>query len=799
MQVRQKMAITPMPNEAAVIFVADLQERVARHAFTDARHALLAYTTPCVLRPAPGEMDIELAHLEEFVCRIAAKKYAALFAHMSLFDRMSGIVSNLRGNEWPRDTVTRAISMMPPPRLDAGEAARSTVRGTEEMLSLWLGAWTHCDLSMLPGFPLWEEGVHNALGSIFTDVVYPVYLYYSRCKPESAVTVERGRSLGMDEWMQLVSDCKLAGRGCDLRALRKVHGHCVPHNHEGVLEARLLLPQFMLALATVAFQRANAAWLEAPPPGSKAPRPLPDCLVELLQLNIVPHAQRDSVPQELVSLRDDNMVQDVINMNRGPLEELHRTQWKSPDVPGIAIDKALLMLKQRHVFGIESVQQKSAVTGDPASKIVHRSMLDHATAGRCFVSASRTTFFMPDEDVDMRGHLSFEEFTDFICLLAAQKYGVVAGMSESAQVRALVANLLGEADTRKAIEEATFKSAGSAYDARSHASPLTHESAEEFAHWLDIWDGLRLSAVRGFPLWLRAVHDILHSEFAQLRLIFGFYVKLPGPMHMTNAPALTLDLHQLMDLAKETQMLRKSFEDTKLNAVAKQYMTTHYEHGATHGQLLFSDFLSVVVHVAFVRTNPRFEENAASGIKNKGQPLVEAPIALRRFLDECLMPLGKRDDRLTMRKKMSSAGVSGEEPIIAVIKRRTDEVTDLFAKLSGKAQTVQLDAALRLIGSRGVLQAVAIQQRSEITADGALLTVHNSALSAPEARRAFIDSLPEATVRKCEQRPILESDPVMQVCLYLRLTPPLCLRPSHPTSIPTPHPSPTPTPQLEYQ
>eukprot|EP00966_Prymnesium_polylepis_P136393 3151694-Prymnesium_polylepis.1 len=109
MEVKQDVGVTPLPNESSVVFVADLPERVLRQAFVDARHALLAHGTPTVRTPKPPKLDLEYAHLQELLCRAAAKKYAALYQHMSLLERLSGIVNNLSGLEPPRETVSRAI------------------------------------------------------------------------------------------------------------------------------------------------------------------------------------------------------------------------------------------------------------------------------------------------------------------------------------------------------------------------------------------------------------------------------------------------------------------------------------------------------------------------------------------------------------------------------------------------------------------------------------------------------------------------------------------------------------------
>ena len=489
LEVRQRKAVTPQPNDPPVLFVADLPERVARLAFADARHAVLADGTACVLRKAPAAREIELAHLEEFVCRVAAKKYAACYSHMTLSQRLAATVDNLCGDEAPRKCIGRAVAMPPPPRMDAAAAARGKVPISEGLLELWLGAWAQCDLSALPGFPLWEEGVHAALAAAFADVLHPAFLCYCRCKPapspaDTTTALERGKTLGLEEWMQFCADCKLASKGFDLRALRRAHSQSATRaatraaTDSGVPEKRLTLPSFLRALVGVAFSRANVAWLEAPPPGSAVPWPLPDCLVEMLQHHVTPHAQRDSTAAALARLRADSGVRAVLQTSHDALADLHRLALPEAG-EGAALEQTMGLLRSRLLFGAAEVQQRSEITGDPAARVVHRSALDAAAAVRCFVSASRATFFLPSEDADRRALLSFAEWCDFVCLLAVQKYGGVGGMELGTQLRALVSNLLGEADTRGAIEEATFKTAGGAYDAHSEASPLHGESEDE--------------------------------------------------------------------------------------------------------------------------------------------------------------------------------------------------------------------------------------------------------------------------------------------------------------------------------
>ncbi|KAL1507904.1 hypothetical protein AB1Y20_007510 [Prymnesium parvum] len=784
-EVKQDTGVTPMPNETPVIFVADLPERVARQLLIDSYHAVMANATPTVLTPNPPLIEIGRAQLQEFVCCASEVKYSALHEHMPLLNRLRSLLLNMLGKEFPHDTIAKAIRTEGPKRIDATAMVKQLhVLGTgaegEFMQELWLAAWQRLRLNVLPGFPLWEQEVFRCFATDFCEVIYPVYLFYCRCKSDSCATVVRGRSLGIEEWLQFCSDCRLVTRNFDLPALRKLHGQCVPNTpDDGLLEARLLLPDFMTALTMLSFKRNNASWLKALPPDTLPPRPLPGCLIEVLQSNVVPHARRDPTSNLLKSLKQAPKVMELLEEHNGSLQELHKSLWvsssSSPRVKAVEMQKVLSMLKAKRIFAVQHVQQKSAVTGDPDCMVVHKSTLDNATAARCFVAASRATFFRTDEAVATRGLLVFDEFLDFLMLLANAKYGDIAGMEPATQLKALIQNLIGVADTKAAIEEATFKSLSTTFNPRSGCKTDGTESTEEYEHWLACWDKVRLNQVIGFPLWLGDVHDILHSSLEQLRLIFGYYSKLPSTTAMPSTampsitatpsmtpmpepPLLTLDMQKLMVLARDTSLLRKSFDDTKLSAIAKNYFTSIAEHGLNQGQMLFPDFLSLLVHVAFVRFNPRVTMNATKFPHIGEGAVIDAPVALCRLLDEVIFPDAKQDDRFLFRQRISAApGELGD-----VIARRRNDLEDMFKKCCSM-NSVPLHAALSFMTSREVLKDVAVQQRSAITADEARLTVHHSTLNVSHVRRAFTDSLPEEALRLCELDMLSETSTKLQL------------------------------------
>ena len=74
------------------------------------------------------------------------------------------------------------------------------------------------------------------------------------------------------------------------------------------------------------------------------------------------------------------------------LEQLYRSMRRGPHDAGVPLQGVLHVLKVRHALGAETVQQKSAVTGDEATKVFHKSSLDGATAARCFIEACPHTW-----------------------------------------------------------------------------------------------------------------------------------------------------------------------------------------------------------------------------------------------------------------------------------------------------------------------------------------------------------------------------------------------------------------------
>ena len=61
----------------------------------------------------------------------------------------------------------------------------------------------------VPGWPLWEFGVFSLLRRCFAAALVPMYVHYCRCLTHSCDSARRANSLGLEEWMCLVTDCNV--------------------------------------------------------------------------------------------------------------------------------------------------------------------------------------------------------------------------------------------------------------------------------------------------------------------------------------------------------------------------------------------------------------------------------------------------------------------------------------------------------------------------------------------------------------------------------------------------------------
>ena len=63
------------------------------------------------------------------------------------------------------------------------------------------------------------------------------------------------------------------------------------------------------------------------------------------------------------------------------------------------------------------------------------------------------------------------------------------------------------------------------YDWKRHSKPLPDQSIKAHRKWLGVWSRMELTDLHYFPLWEKAVHDLLQKHFPDLQLIFLAYAR----------------------------------------------------------------------------------------------------------------------------------------------------------------------------------------------------------------------------------------------------------------------------------
>ena len=76
--------------------------------------------------------------------------------------------------------------------------------------------------------------------------------------------------------------------------------------------------------------------------------------------------------------------------------------------------------------------------------------------------------------------------------------------------------------------------------------PITGETVEMHATFLNEWRAMRLEGLYGWPLWEREVHDLVHEPFRELSSIFKAY-SVGMATSVEAAEARTIDLAELHD------------------------------------------------------------------------------------------------------------------------------------------------------------------------------------------------------------------------------------------------------------
>ena len=126
---------------------------------------------------AAAQQLTSLRHFQEWLARCGEIKYGGV-GHVFLADRTAGILQNVFERRSTEDVILEFMMPSAPERFDA----KSWVPPPEMSISefnLLISAWEYVDLSILPGYPAWEQPVFELVAQCIGPLV-GIFGYYAR-------------------------------------------------------------------------------------------------------------------------------------------------------------------------------------------------------------------------------------------------------------------------------------------------------------------------------------------------------------------------------------------------------------------------------------------------------------------------------------------------------------------------------------------------------------------------------------------------------------------------------------------
>ena len=159
--------------------------------------------------------------------------------------------------------------------------------------------------------------------------------------------------------------------------------------------------------------------------------------------------------------------------------------------------------------------------------------------------------------------------------LGVDKFRAVKDVAPALAVKGFIQNLLNEKSADGVVIEATYIHA-EPYNAAEMAQPLSGESADDLAKWLECWSRVEVMDMHLWPLWDKEVHDILQPLFKELQLIFLAYTRSISEDSAEDAMEMSMDeFHDfVVDVGLETK-------DYKFDVMCNQFIKANAVNSET--------------------------------------------------------------------------------------------------------------------------------------------------------------------------------------------------------------------------
>ena len=256
------------------------------------------------------------------------------------------------------------------------------------------------------------------------------------------------------------------------------------------------------------------------------------------------------------------------------------------------------------------------------------------------MSSDELQTMINEADAKHNGRVDFDEFVVCLALCGHIKYEEVEQMSLAQRVTGIVSNLFGEKDEQKVITEACVPPIDR-FDV-SKVPPEQDMLEEHHRTFMEMWVKMDLSHVFGFPLWEKAVFQLLHRSFSEVSSIFTQYAK-SGTAGSSSAHGVsTMQQTELTNLALDCGLATDSFPMARVQGIFERSDQADADaKGIKKGgdnALELHEFLEALVQLSFSRANPRF--GSVGKEREAPNPL---PDCLENMLHQKLLRHADRD------------------------------------------------------------------------------------------------------------------------------------------------------------
>jgi len=642
----------------------------------------------------------------ECLARLGVLKYQSV-KQMTKAAAVKGFLANFFG-EMSEEEVMREGTYIRATRFDWKNESKPLERETKEQHAAWLEHYQHINFSDLYGFPLWEREVHDQLQQAFADLS-SIFRSYCRSVGESA---DKASTMELEEFHDFVIDCRLEtnDRGEPYTfAKMKAQFNKADSSGKGIAgpaaNKELVLHEFLNAIVRVAFHRLNpkfSAFLV------EDIIPVPQALDVCLNECILPNAHRDDAAEFRVEIMTQSAVKAVIEQDR---ERLQQWYEKIPldELSRVTVSQWIITLKALNVLGTFTSVRGSDVVGDSRIGTEFKCRLSEPQAKAAFVNAQKET----SNTVDVA--LDFEEMLECVARCGVDKYRAVKEfMDPAAAVAGFIANILGDANEDQVITKHTYVFA----DRFDAAEAAEGEPTDD--DWLATWKEMQLSTLYLFPTWEKEVHDIIKPNFAQLKSVFRAYAA--GTTQGNDSR--TLEIDEFHDFVIEADLITKEYG---FHVITSQFSKAI--EGGDDAVMELSEFLTMIVRIAFYRANPRYGSTEMSKPMPGAQKetYVPIPTSLQDILQKNIFPNCRRDDGPPFSEILEDANVQAE------IRSKRQEINDMYESISEGRQGLELKQWIDAL-------------QAKLLFSDLLVLEHRCRFTEPQARNAFACSTTQRDV-----------------------------------------------------